>query len=728
MRHLILVILVIAFVSGALVAQDKKLTVADALNAGKFVPRGLMGLAWHPDGQRYTWFAREKGDPSMLARTLDGKQSVIIGWKTLRPVLAKAGVKGASPQVLASLAWRKDGTLRLTAGKALWSLALSPVAVKKIRDLAGGGAVSVTSKEGRHVAYVKGHDVWVRKDGKKDVRVTFDGSKDLTHGVSVSRVEFGITDGLWWDPTGSRVAFYQEDFTPITDYPFVDLAPRPAKRASGRYPMAGQAGSRVKVAVFDVASENVAWLETDPKVDEYLTNVTWHPSGDRIIVAHVNRAQNRCEVVEYDARTGTRLRLLFVESDQEWIEPEHGPIWLPGKSGDFLWVSFRDGHRHLWHYRGDGRLVGQVTRGKFDFAGFDRFAPDGKGLYWITTGPNVLQKHLYYTSLDGKTQRAVTKGRGQHDALLSPQCAHLIDVHTDLELPLAIDLVDSQTGKASRIHTAKDPFKDYAKARDSFFTVKTEDGEDLHGYLVLPPTTEPGKKYPVINYVYGGPHSQLVQDRWLSGFGRWNLWLHAMAHDGYVCFIVDGRGTNNRGIEWQQSVFRRLGTLEADDQIRGLEHVLARDDTDRNRVGVTGWSYGGFMTLTMMTRKPAWYRAGVAGAPVTDWAYYETGYGERYMDTPQENRAGYKKADPGTHAKGIRGRLLVVHGTRDDTVVWQQTLSFLEKCVDAGAPVDYMAYPGHVHGLRGKAFTHFIRKLTDYFDLHLRKVKLEKGS
>lgn len=707
-----------------LAGQDKILPVSACTNAGQFLPRGLAGLQWHPDGERFTYLARAGKDVELKAQSMDGKTSTLLKWSALSAALTKAGTKGAGPQALLAARWRKDGRLDLTVGKGRWAVTIDPLSVKRsVPDVAGTEVLVVAPSE-EHSAYVKDHDVYVLRNQKEQVRVTSDGSADLTHGVSVSRVEFGITDGLWWDPTSRRVAFYQEDFRPIKKYPYIDFRPTPAKLVDGRYPMAGQPGSIVRVGVYDLASKKTAWLDTDPKRDQYLTNVTWHPSGDSIVVAHVNRAQNRCEVVEYDAATGKRLRLLFVESDHEWVEPEHGPIWLPDGSGDFLWASFRDGHRHLWHYRGDGRLVGQVTTGKHDLQSFVRFAPDKAGLYWETTGPNPLQKHLYHTSIDGKSQHSVTSGRGHHDGLLSPDGKHLLDVHSNLELPQATDLVRTGDGKVlRRVHVAKDPFAGYQRCRESFFVVKNDKGEDMHGYLVLPPESKPGEKHPVINYVYGGPHSQLVTDQWISGFSRWTLWLHAMAQRGYVCFILDGRGTGNRGIEWSQAIFRRMGTLEADDQVTGLKHVLARADTDPERVGVTGWSYGGFMTCTMLTRKPEWYRAGVAGAPVTDWAYYETGYGERYMDTPAENPDGYKEADPGSHAKNLKGRLLVVHGSGDETVMWQSSMAFLDKCVDAGAPVDYMAYPGQLHGLRGKDFKHFIAKMTDYFDLHVRDAR-----
>ncbi len=705
--------------------QEKLLPISASVNAGQFAPRGLPALNWHGDSKRFTYVKREDNVIQVKTQSISGEVATLMTWPDLAAALTKAGAKSPSPQSLLSMAWKSDGRFEIAASGGTWSVRTEPLVATVLVPAVEGADPVVPSPKGGHTAYVKGHDVYLLMGGKEHRRVTEGGSAGLTHGVSVSRVEFGISDGLWWDPTGRRVAFYQENFNPIESYPYVDFAPRPAATVDGRYPMAGRPGSVVRIGVHDAASSRTVWLDTDPERDQYLTNVTWHPSGESIVVAHVNRAQTRCEVVEYEASSGKRLRLLFVESDHQWVEPEHGPLFLPDGSGDFLWASYRDGHRHLWRYRGDGRLVGPVTRGAFDLDSFVRFAPDGEGFYWVTTGPNPLHKHLYYTSVDGKSQRAVTSGRGHHDVALSPDGTHALDVHTNLSLPLATDLLHVADGKVlRRVHEAKDPFEGFRRCRESFFTTNADgDGAELHGYLVLPPESAENTRYPVINYVYGGPHSQLVTDQWLSGFSRWNLWLHAMAQRGYICFMLDGRGTTNRGAEWYQAVHRKLGTLEAADQVAGLRHVLSRDDADPTRVGVTGWSYGGFMTCTLMTRQPDLYSVGVSGAPVTDWAYYETGYGERYMDTPEENPEGYKEADPGSHVEKLKGRLLVVHGTADDTVMWQSSVAFVDKCVDAGAPVDYMIYPGQLHGLRGKDFAHFIAKMTDYFETHLKGSK-----
>jgi len=440
----------------------------------------------------------------------------------------------------------------------------------------------------------------------------------------------------------------------------------------------------------------------------------------------VNRGQDTMALVEYDVATGKRLKVLFTETDKEWIEPEHGPVFLPDRSGRFLWFSPRDGYDHLYLYTRTGKLVRKVVGGKYDVIAFKGWDADGKGFFFETTGPDPLHRHLYHSDLEG-VEKAVTQGRGSHRAQVSSDGSHVLDTHSNLELPLVVDLITVNGKQIRRLHEAPNPLKNFRMGTHRFFTVKSRDGFDLHGHVIFPPDLDPAKKYPVIQYVYGGPHSQLVQDRWLAGGGRWMLYLHHMASRGYVVFRLDNRGTTNRGIEFEQVIHRRLGTCEVEDQILALEYVHGLGFTDRGRVGVHGWSYGGFMTLSLMTRAGKKYRAGVAGAPVTDWAYYETGYGERYMDTPEENKKGYHTANPGTHVKNIRGRLLLVHGTSDKTVMWQNTIDFLGRCIQAGVEVETMIYPGNLHGLRGKSFSHFLRKLTKFFDRELNGARTKSA-
>ena len=686
---------------------------------GRLIPRPPPGLAWTPAGNRLSWVQGAEGGPALVSvPAAGGDPKVELKFSELAAAAAEEGLRGLSPNDLVSMSWNDDGSLRLVAEGDVWRVTLDPVSVERLLVLPSESDAIAVAPGDRAAAFVKDHDIHVLGSDGHLRRITRDGSEDLTYGVSVSREEFGIHDGLWWSPDGRRLAFYREDLSPIPVYPYADFDSVPARPVHGRYPMAGGPGSRVKVGIWDEGTARVVWLQTDPEADEYLTNVTWGPKGERLYVAHVNRAQDRSDLVTAAAASGAPLGTLLSESDEEWIEPESGPVFLPDGSG-FLWFSWKDGHRHLYLHTPEGQEVRQVTRGPFDVSEFVRWTPDGKGFWFVTTGRDPRQQHLFLADMQGGT-RPVTSGRGQHTATPSPDGTVILDVHNDVTLPLAVDVRKSDGTLVRNVYTAADPLARFRHGAHELFTTKTKDGQTIYGDLYLPPDMEDGKRYPVIEYVYGGPHLQLVKDAWIGGLSRWSFWLRYLADQGFVVFRADGRGTPNRGIEWMQAVHGRLGTLETDDQVAALEHVLAEPYADPDRVGVTGWSFGGFMTLTLMTREGDRYRVGISGAPVTDWRFYETGYGERYMDTPGENPEGYAGADPGSRVEGIKGRLVVVQGSSDDVVMWQNTITFLKKCIDAGVPVEYMVYPGQKHGLSGPSMKHFIQKATALFEDELK--------
>ncbi|MCB9833879.1 MAG: DPP IV N-terminal domain-containing protein [Planctomycetes bacterium] len=737
MRRTLLTALVLAGLLSIAGAQKQEMTLQQAvMQPFAFTPRGPQALGWHPTSARVTMIARGAKGPALMAiDATDGSRADLVTAQDFEAAAKSAGIEGLDLRALLEARFLDDGkTLRFGHDGRVYRYDCEAKQIHGGIGFAADSEAQAFAKDDEYAAWSKDKDVWVGKPDGTTVRVTRGGHEFLTHGLSVSRVEFGITDGLWWSPDGRRLAFYREDLRPIRPYPYINWEPRPAEHKLGRYPMAGQAGSIVSVGVYDSRDDSVIWLATDPNVDEYLTNITWDPTGEKVFVAHVNREQNRCELKSYSAADGKLLASLLVETDKEWTEPEHGPIFLPDGSGDFLWFSPRDGYNHLYLYKADGHLMQQVTRGAFDVSAFSGFSKDGASIYVAATGEKPIEMHLYRAQLaptafrvdfgkggSGELFRSespmtqLTSGRGQHEATVSPCGNFLLDSRSDLETPLVVDIVDLKSGERRTIHESPNPWDRVRGGREELFTVKAEDGSDLHGHIILPPDLDEGKKYPVLLYVYGGPHSQLVKDEFLGGSSFSGPWFHYMACQGVIVIRLDGHGTLNRGIDFQQAVHRRLGTLEVKDQIAGLEYLLSRPYVDRNRVGVHGWSYGGFMTLSLMTRAGEYFKCGISGAPVTDWAYYETGYGERYMDRPQENEDGYKTAMPASHLDGLRGRLLVVQGSSDETVVWQHTIDFIDRCVKADKPVEYMVYPGQLHGLRGPYRWHFHQKMTKFF-------------
>ena len=683
----------------------------------KFRPVAPSQWMFSPDGR--ACFVRPSPDGEALTAVSaeDERSTTIVAAKELSDAAAKLGL-ALDPRRLPALAFGDGGrTVLFTAASADGKkagrvrLVLATGAATLLLSHPADAEAVVYAREDR-VAYVSGRDVFVGLHGGEVRRVTTGGGPDLKHGLSSQREEFGIKDGLWFDPTGRRIAYFREDLSPIAPYPFADYRTVPAAAVHGRYPMAGRRQSTVTIGVHDLDTGATAVLDTRPELDRWLTNVTFSPDGSRLYVAVVGRGQDRVDVREYDATTGAELRTVFGESDPQWTEPEHGPLFPPGAPDRFLWHSPRDGFRHLYLYDLKGDVVRQITRGPRDVAEFVGFSPDAAYAYYLASDDDPKTMHLWRASLvDGKNER-LTNGRGRRRAVLSADGRSVLLLREDAVTPPVLERQDLATGKTVALFETPDPFKGRRLPDERFFTVEGPGGGLLHGHVMLPPDRKPDARYPLLWYVYGGPHSQLVVDTFGSGADNW---LRAMASSGYVVARVDGRGTDNRGIDWLQAIHRKVGTLEIDDQLAALAYIKGLPEVDPARAGVFGWSFGGFMAASLMCRAPEAFKAGVAGAPVTDWALYETGYGERYMDTPAENPEGYAESDVANHLKKLKGRLLIVHGTSDDVVVPQHTMRLVDRAVQDGVELEFFPYPGHRHAVTGRARLHLYRKLTAFF-------------
>ncbi len=723
----------------ALSAQDRvpagnrdrhDLTLDRILNNPRSLMSALPRARWIPGTETFSMAKPGSKNQAIAAFDGSGGNEDLFDLDRMRKALAAAGMPGAKAlkRIPPGFRWVDSDTLRLQRpdGVYHWNIA-EPDASKMLSLPPGAGPVACSKKDAR-AAYLLNHQLCVQDGTDKFAMVQTVGSEDIVYGGAAHRAEFGIHDGLWWGPNERYLAFYREDLSPIAVYPYADHTVVPPKPIHGRYPMAGRVHSRVKVGIYDTMSRKLYYLEqplgvdTKPR-DVYWTNVTFGPKGEKIFVAIVNRGQDHMDLVRFDLATGKREQVLFSEEDKEWIEPEHGPIFLPNKRGRFLWFSPRDGHRHLYLYRSDGTLSRQITKGKFDvrrFVGFATARTDATvatSAFFMASGADPLQMHLWEVALRGKANGEMwqrTHDDGWHSCRVSDSGNFILDQFSNLETPSVLQDLD-RTGKSHHKMAAPNRIKNMPA--QEFFRVMAEDGTTLHGHVLLPPDLDPNKKYPLLLYVYGGPHSQLVRNSFMGGG---SMWLAYMATRGFIVARLDGRGTDNRGIEFAQKVFRQLSNLEVKDQVAAVEELCKRPYVDKNRIGVHGWSYGGYMTLSLMVRTPDLFTCGAAGAPVTDWAQYETGFTERYMDTPRENPKGYEKTSVIPLAKKLKGRLLILHGTNDKTVMWSQSLAFVDRCIDEGVLVNYMPYPMQPHGIRGKDRKHLYKLLTRFFVDHLK--------
>ena len=550
---------------------------------------------------------------------------------------------------------------------------------------------------------------------------------NIVLGESVHRNEFGINGGLVWSPKASRLAFYRMDQSMVVDYPLVNTKAREAEVRNIKYPMAGMKSHEVTVGVWDCASQKLVYLNTarDTTVHEremYLTNIAWSPDEKFIYIAKVNREQNHMWLEQYDAATGAFIKVLFEETNARYVEPCEPMIFTP-KGDQFLWYSMRDGYKHLYLYNIDGTLVKQVTTGEYEVEGFIQFDKKGENIFIYANKGNLAGRDAYRANLKKGTMECMTMTEnglhGTHSVVINEAGTMWVDMWSSVNVPLRADLRDwKHKNPIKTFFEAENPLKDYAIPEVKLGTIKAADGKtDLYYRLITPPNMEPGKKYPTLVYVYGGPHSQLVTDSWLGGG---NLYFIFLAQQGYVVFTVDNRGTDNRGFEFESCTHRHLGEIEMADQMEGVKFLKSLPYVDENRMGVEGWSFGGFMTITMKLAHPEVFKVGCAGGPVIDWKWYEIMYGERYMDTPQENPEGYEAVSLLNKAKDLEGRLLVIQGAEDNTVVPQHSTEFIERCINNFKQVDYFVYPHHEHNVLGRERLHLYQKMFQYYEDHLK--------
>ena len=618
-------------------------------------------------------------------------------------------------------------------------------------------------------AYLKGSNLYVRafqaansqtmtKEKKShDFQLTTDGSREIVYGQSVHRDEFGITKGTFWSPNGERLAFYRMDQSMVTDYPQVDIPeigfdhPETqsciATPAPDKYPMTGETSHQVTVGVFDCLTGKTIYLKAGDPTDRYFTNIAWSPDSKTIYMFELNRDQNDCRLTAYDAETGEKTGELYRETDEKYVEPLHPIMFLPWDGNSFIMQSRKDGYNHLYlcEVKNEERKtknsnaksssekqensslstlhsslsIQQLTSGKWEVMEVIGFNTKHKSIIIASNECSPIQRNIFV--VDTKTgKRAMMDdcGKGWHNATLSENGQYIYDNYSTPTVPRKIAIVNIENGKRTPFFTAENPWKGYNVPEYSCGSIKAADGEtDLFWRMVKPTNFDPQKKYPTIIYVYGGPHAHNVDARWNYSSRGWETY---MAEKGYLLFILDNRGSENRGKVFEQATFRQLGQIEMQDQMKGVEYLKTLPYVDADRMGVHGWSFGGFMTISLMTHYPEVFKVGVAGGPVIDWHWYEVMYGERYMDTPQTNPEGYKKTSLLYEAKNLKGKLQIIQGLNDVTVVPQHCLTFLKACIAAGTQPDFFVYPGEPHNMRGHQSTHLHERISQYFFDYLK--------
>lgn len=717
----VLCIYICSFLSFTTMAQDttnNQLTLDDLIPGGKSYklrPTTLNRLSWDNDTPTYI-----KGDTIWSISVVDkNKKEAIIDKNTINNILASNNQKGVKNMFGVSFVYpESESVILVEEGINNYLIDIDKKVLIDTYILPSNAQNKDFSKESKSYAYTKGNNLYILEASGEEISVTDDFKPNIVNGQSVHQREFGIDKGTFWSPSGRKLAYYKMDESMVTDYPLVDASTRTATLKDIKYPMAGMKSHQVKVGVFDPSTQKTVILKTGFPKEKYLTNIAWSPDEESIYVAELNRGQDTCKLNRYNATSGKLEKTLFTESHSKYVEPENPVLFLKNNSNQFVWQSKRDGYNHLYLYDTNGSLIQQITNGNWDVTEMLGFDQSGNNLIYISTEESPIEKHIYEVNLKNGKRTQLSKAEGVHTAQLSPSGKYILDSYNSQYNPGEIVVTDLKSNKTTTIFESLDPLKKYTLPEITLGTLKANDGEsDLYYRLIKPTDFDSTKQYPVVIYVYGGPHSQLVDNSWLGQSRGWDLY---MAQKGYIVFTLDNRGTNNRGRDFENITHRQLGVVETQDQMTGVEFLKSLPYVDADRIGVHGWSYGGFMTLNLMLRHPEVFKVGVAGGPVTDWKYYEIMYGERYMDSPQENPEGYAESSMVDRAGDLEGRLLLIHGDEDPVVVMQHSLQFLKSAIQKGTHPDFFIYPGHGHNMIGKDRVHLHEHITRYFDDFLK--------
>ena len=729
MKRVVNLIAILIMITSSVLAQEKKSFTLEELMPGgnnyySLQVENLHGLAWWGDICIKPEMEEVKAiDPK------NGKEKVLFTLKQMNEALEAAGIKPVYALYALSYPWGDKTEVQLPQAQqyAVYNWKTHTVTTRNDFPKKAFGNVDLQPVSG-NMAYTIANNVYVN-----GVQVT-DEPEGVLCGQSVHRNEFGIEKGTFWNPQGTLLAFYRMDQSMVTDYPQVNTSTRIATLEPDKYPMAGMTSHKVTVGIYNPETKQTIYLKSGDPTDRYFTNISWSPDGQKVYIIELNRDQNHSQLFRYDAVTGEKEALLYEEKHDKYVEPQHPITFIPWNEHQFIYQSQQDGYNHLYLFDlsqgmmhpmetyGPTKLMipfTQITKGEWlvqDILGFNEKT---KEVIIMSTEQSPLQSNAYAVSLKDGKRRLIGAAEGVHRVQLSGSGKYVIDNYTSHATARNISILPvSGKGKQVELLSATNPMDEYKMPEITLGTIKAADGKtDLYYRLIKPVNFDANKKYPAVIYVYGGPHAQMITDVRNYGAGGWDIY---MAQLGYVMLTVDNRGSANRGLEFENCTFRQLGTEEMKDQMKGVELLKSLNYVDQNRIGVHGWSFGGFMTTNLMLTYNDTFKVGVAGGPVIDWKMYEVMYGERYMDTPQANPEGYKKADLTQRAGDLKGRLQVIIGANDPVCVPQHSISFLRACIDAGTQPDYFIYPGDEHNMFGRDRVHLYTRITRYFEDYLK--------
>lgn len=695
--------LILTLVTLPVLFAQKELTLEDAvMNQYRgYYPEHVFGFNWLPESSDYAY--------------LDGYVNMVIvsgKGKTERISIKEVSkVTGEDIMWFSGLQWKDASSFYIADNNKYFLYNYKTGEGKKTLEfdaLAENGELEIVTGA---VAYTVDNNLYVATPSGKQIPVTANEDKNIVSGQAIARSEFGITDGIFWSPKGNFLAFYQKDETNVAEYPMLDITKTPGETSFIKYPMTGQKSEHGRVGVYNMTTGKTIYIEPKGAKEDYLTNLSWTPDEKHVLIAEVNRGQNHMQLQMYNAESGAFVKTILEEKHDKWVEPEHPAFFFNQSADEFVWMSEKDGFMNLYLCSVEKGFVRQLTHNTWEALGILGANAKGTEVYFEGTGESPLEMRAFAVQVSSGKQTELTPGEGTHSVTVSYDGAHIFDQYSSTTIPNIARILNRKGKTVKTLVEAENKMKDLVLGQAEISTLKAKDGTELYTRLIKPSDFDPNKKYPVLVYVYGGPHAQLITNSW---FGGASLWMYWMAEQGYLVYTLDNRGSAHRGFAFENVIHRQLGTIEIEDQLTGVAYLKSLPFVDGNRMAVHGWSFGGFMTSSLMLREPGVFTTGVAGGPVTDWKYYEVMYGERYMDRPDENEAGYEAASLLNKTENLEGKLLLIHGSIDDVVVMQHSHSLIKSFIDKGKQVDFFVYPMHEHNVRGKDRVHLMQKVLTY--------------
>ncbi|MFN3803263.1 S9 family peptidase, partial [Belliella pelovolcani] len=575
------------------------------------------------------------------------------------------------------------------------------------------------SPDNDKVAYVKDNNLFiVRLDNNQITQVTEDGKwNHILNGAAdwVYEEEFSMSKAFEWSPDGKKLAFIRFDETDVPEFNMQTWGELYPQDYRFKYPKAGEKNAEVSIQVYDLDSQKTIKVDTGVEKDIYLPRIYWTATSNTLAYIRLNRLQNQLDLFAANTATG-ESNLILQEKSKTYVDLNYNDnfYFLSGDRG-FIRTSEQDGFKHIYHHDMSGKLIKQITSGRWEVSSLIGVDEKGKKIYFISTEASPLERNLYVINMDGKNKKILTPASGTHSINMSKDFKYYIATHTQANSPARITL-NTAAGKELQVlednQELRDRLKDFALAEKEFFDFKTVDGTSLNAYMIKPADFDPAKKYPVLMYVYGGPGSQNVTNSW---GGTRDFWHHHLAAEGYIVVCVDNRGTGARGRDFKHSTYANLGKIETEDQIAGARHLGTLPFVDKSRIGIWGWSYGGYMSSLALMIGNDVFKAAISVAPVTTWRYYDTIYTERYLQTPQLNPSGYDDNSPITHVDKLKGNLLLIHGTGDDNVHFQNAVDLVDALIKADKQFESFYYPNRNHGISGgNTSWHLYNMMTDF--------------